>query len=148
MKKTLDLGKIDYNNSGVKNCKVTLEVELKEKKEGLILSISGNIWNPRETDILCGGQCIDTIKEFFPNNKKVKRLIEIWEKYHLNYLKAGTPIQEKFINEWKQNNKYDYTAACEALKEAGIYKDNGYKYGSGWLFEEIPQEIIREIENF
>jgi len=32
MKKIIELGKVDYNNSGRRNCLVTLEVEIKEKE--------------------------------------------------------------------------------------------------------------------
>ena len=151
MKKILDFGKIDYNGSGRKNCKVTIEVNLKEKEKGLCLSICGNIWNPRETDIYCGGQCYDTIAEFFPHNKKVKRIIEVWKKYHLNDMKAGTPKQEAFIEQWRKENNvtgWAYEEICEALKAAGIYEDNEYKYGSSWLFEEIPVNIIEEIKTW
>ena len=77
----------------------------------------------------------------------VKKLFEIWERWHLNNLKAGTPEQEDFIRTWGKDNKYDYTAACEALKAAGLYEvidENGqpYKYGHSWKKEEVPAEVI------
>jgi len=145
MKKVLDFGKIDYDNSGEKKCRVTIEVNLNQKEKGTCLSICGNIWNPRETDIYCGGQCYDTLKELFPHNQKMKRIIEVWERYHLNDMKAGTPAQEKLVEEYTKDNGFDYTAVCEYLKQNDLYIDNGYRYGSSWLFEEIPAEIIAEI---
>lgn len=60
-------------------------------------------------------------------------------------MRAGTPRQEDFIREWKLTHKYDYTKACDALAEAGLLYDNGYKYGSSWLKEELPEEIIKYL---
>ena len=148
MKKTINLGKIDYLNNGKKNCEVVIKIELIEKEEGLVLSIIGHIYNHIKTNSYAGGQCYDTISKFFPHNKKVQRIVEIWERYHLNDLRAGTPLQEKIIREWKEKgNKYDYTKVCEMLMEKGVYIDNNYKYGSKWLYEEIPQNIIEEIKS-
>ena len=83
----------------------------------------------------------------------------IGKKYHLNGMNAGTPEQEAAIEEWKQaGNRYDYTAACEYLKECGLYEVNftgktvgrvynnePYKYGHGWVIEELPPEVITRI---
>ena len=70
-------------------------------------------------------------------------LLEVWDRWHLNDMKAGTPKQEEFIREWKKSNKYDYNSVCKALEEAGLYIDNEYRYGSKWLTEEIPEEVIK-----
>jgi hypothetical protein len=78
---------------------------------------------------------------------KMTKLLDIWDEWHLNDMKAGTPAQEAFIKEWKKTNKYDYTVACEALKEVGLYEDNGYKYGTGWLKVEVPQDVIDWLFN-
>lgn len=90
---------------------------------------------------------------------------DLWSKYHLNNLHAGTPEQEKAIEEWKsQGNIYDYGKACDYLKSIGLYevpastidKDANpqfidceketYKYGHGWLKERIPEEDVQRIE--
>jgi hypothetical protein len=72
----------------------------------------------------------------------MQKLLEVWDCWHLNDMKAGTQKQDAFIREWKKTNRYDYTAACEALKEAGLYEDNGYKYGHSLLKEDVPQDVI------
>lgn len=74
---------------------------------------------------------------------------------------AGTPEQEKFIAEWEaKGNKYDYSKACEMLKNCGLYevplnvdligtrKADGkpYKYGHGWVISYIPEEDLKEIK--
>ncbi len=88
---------------------------------------------------------IKNYKELFITEQDLKTITDIWQKWHLNDTKAGTVKQQAFIDEWKKNNSYDYTAVCEALKEAGLYEDNGYKYGHSWLVNPLPEEIIKEI---
>jgi hypothetical protein len=145
--KVLSFGKIDYNHSGRRNCKVTIEVELRPTEHGTELSICGNIWNPRETDIYSCGQNIDTIAEYI-HSPKMRRIKEIWEQWHLNGMRAGTPIQEKAVKEWRNktnNHSFAYTEICEYLKSINLYEVDGYKYGSAWLMEPLPQDIIDEV---
>lgn len=75
----------------------------------------------------------------------VLKVQSIWKRWHLNDMRAGTPKQEAFIREWKLSHKYDYTEACKALEEVGLLYDNGYKYGSSWLKEEVPLEVIKYL---
>ena len=180
MKKTLEFGKIDYNKSGRRNCLVTVDVELRERggektfaidpktKEKIFtgnetpkyceLSICGNIWNPRKTDIYCGGQCLDEIAKYV-KNPLFKEIYTLWKNYHLNGMHAGTPEQEKVIDEWKaKGNKYEYNAVCEYLKSINLYevKYSGlsvgkrynnelYKYGHGWIIQELPENVKNRI---
>lgn len=117
------------------------------------LSISGVIGSKGNGD--CTGSCgqidsdikaeLDTIV-YASNWSKVKafEFLDIWNEYHLNGMKAGTPKQEAFIKEWKaQGNTYSYDSACEALKVANLYEDNGYKYGSSWLKVEVPSKALK-----
>lgn len=146
-RKTIELGKADYNETGRKNCPVTIDIELREtvgeftdihhKKHNKILelSICGNIWNPRKTDIYTGGQCLDTILDYFPYSKKVSRIAEIWERWHLNALKAGCTHQ-------KQGDYSNHEIAQQ------VCPHTGYKYGTSWLYEEIPEDVIEEIKQF
>jgi len=62
-------------------------------------------------------------------------------------MKAGTKAQTEAIEKWKsQGNRYDYNSAVEHLKEIGLYDDNGYKYGHGWLYQPIPKSVIFELK--
>lgn len=155
MKKTISFGKVDGYGNGRKTCEVTLELELREDKEGRpVFSVCGNLWNCQHTDILRGGQCVGSLAEHYKslrNNKLYMRILDLWQKYHLNDMHAGTPEQEKAIKEWKaQGNTYDYTKACDYLKEIGLYEVdlNGekYKYGHSRLYEAIPAEDLEEIK--
>jgi hypothetical protein len=93
--------------------------------------------------LLCYGQCKDEAKEFIP-----VRLYEVWDRWHLNYMRAGTPAQEKYLREQNEyivsfgGEPMDYDSCCECLAEKNLLVDNGYRYGSAWLKEDLPQEVI------
>lgn len=153
MKKKIEFGKIDFCGTGRKNNDVDVEIELRQKEDGKkVLLICGNIWNHIHTDIYCGGQCLDTIYHFKKNNKTFLEVYDLWKKYHLNDMHAGTKKQEDFLKKYhKENNMpYDYTEDCKILEENNLLEDilpNGqkYKYGTGWLYEEIPEEDLQKI---
>lgn len=186
MKKTINFGKIDYTGKGRKAYPVTVDVELRNQggekifridpktkeriytgettPEYVELSICGYIWNTRKTDICRCGQCLDTIAEY-RNQLNDPELFDVlykyWKLYHLNGMHAGTPEQEKAVNEWKEaGNKYDYTAVCEMLKERGLYEviftgcttgrryeNELYKYGHAWIIQELPGDVLLWIEH-
>jgi hypothetical protein len=146
MKKVIELGKVDFNGRGRKVNMVTIEVELKKS----VFSVCGNIWNGNKTDVFCGGQCLDTIKEYIhtPAFSEIHRL---WKLYHLNDLNAGTIAQAEAVDQWQaKGNKYDYVKVCEYLKSIGLYEvDFGgkpYRYGSGWIFYAIPENDLQKIK--
>lgn len=70
----------------------------------------------------------------------------IWDRWHLNDMNAGTPEQEAFVRTKKKEYKYEYTAFCQLLKDAGIYtvewEGEPYNYGSKWIFEAVPEHVI------
>ena len=98
-----------------------------------------------------GGQNLDEIAELYPDNTLIQEIVGLWNQYHLNDLKAGSRPQTEFIKQYEKDNpswRYDYSAACDLLRDAGLYIDRGYKYGHAWLLEILPEEVknrIREI---
>ena len=137
MKKTIVLGKIDYNNSGRKNCLATLDVELQEKKDGkLVFTASANVWNPRETDIYMGGQCVDEVAKYFRGHKTAQKVLRIWKRWHLNDMHAGCEHQRELGWEKEGYDKHP-SEPCPVC---------GYKFGTSWNHEELPQEVIAEIK--
>lgn len=151
--KTFTLGKMDLNGTGKKLNRA--EIEMTFDPVHITLSISAGVWNRTGTDYLMGGQCVDEVAGFFPENPTAQRLLKLWQRWHLNNLKAGSPAQEA----WLQANpvsyaypKSHYEAACEALAAAGLNPDPSYlvdgkpyAYGTRWLKEEIPFETQAEI---
>lgn len=130
------------------------------------LTICGDVWNVRHTDIIRGGQCLDFIAEyrnqFTPANRELFDLLyDLWKKYHLNGMHAGTPIQEAFIAGLKAMGfKYEYGQACAMLKDAGLYEveftgktvgrmydHEPYRYGSAWVVDDLPGDVLLKVEH-
>lgn len=92
------------------------------------------------------GQCNEHIK---PKNEAQKSLLSLWDKWHLNDMKAGTEKQEEALIEAHSKGKlkdYDYDKAVKYLKSIRLYTDKGYKYGSAWLKRALPSNIIEEVD--
>lgn len=140
MKKVLNFGNIAYDG-GKKVNAVTIEIELKGDEKP-VLSICGNIYNSTGTDIVCGGQCLDDLLPYFKNNAKFAEIYRLWKLYHLNDMHAGTEAQEELL---KRYNVSKYDEACKLLAENNLYNDNGYIYGSGWLYRSIPENDLNKI---
>jgi hypothetical protein len=76
----------------------------------------------------------------------VRALCTLWERWHLNDMKAGTRAQQEALAaaEFRPGSHYD--GASKFLEARGLNPDKGYKYGAAWLVEVIPDEVIAEIE--
>ena len=83
MKKSFNFGKIDYNRTGRKSNTVTVDISYEERNGKKVFTASGSIWNSRHTDIIAGGQCLDTIYKYI-NHPTFKEIYRLWYKYHLN----------------------------------------------------------------
>lgn len=157
--KEIEFGKIAYTNENRKSNLVTLRVGLTKHSESdkldiygkklngyYSLGISASVYNQTKTYIVAGGQCLDELikHESLKSSDLFVKLYNIWKRWHLNDLHAGLKVQTDFI---KDNIKeYDYTRACRLLKAADLYEINGYKYGHGWLVEELPSEVVEFIK--
>ena len=156
MKKVFKFGKVDAYNIGKRNCLVTVEVELKLDREGCeVFTASGNVWNNLKTDIIQGGQCLDDLIKFkeLKYNKQLLLIHDLWKKYHLNNMNAGTLEQSQALEKWHKENgtRFDYTKDVEYLKSIDLYevtlKDGSpYKYGHSWLYREIPENDLNIIK--
>ena len=103
VEKEIQIGRIRGYYNGNRTNLLTVEVELKETDKGLELSICGNIWNNRHTDTISGGQTNDDLREALVkgnisfnknwNYTKFKELLDIWDRYHLNNMRAGCEHQ-------------------------------------------------------
>jgi len=153
---TISFGKVDYNGTGKKIQEITIDISLKRKKEGVTLSISGGIGNH------CWGQCLDEMLPFLATNKLFLSVYRLWNLYHLNDIRAGCIHQRKAGWEEKRIDPKELPGGHSNRDDRGVlatwvnpneHKDGlltkpcpkcGYKYGSKWLFEEIPEDDIRE----
>ena len=171
----LDMGKIDFNDTGERTNAVTIDISLKKKKKGLALSISAAVWNYRHSDCLQCGQCLDSLLPYFKTNKLFLSVYRLWNLYHLNDMKAGCEHQraakwedkridpKELPNSHANRDKRGIVAHWIYPLEAkgrnfvdsdSIHKDGlltkpcpvcKYRYGSVWLFEPIPDADLRSI---
>lgn len=128
-----------------KDFSCTLDIEIKDKNSFKSLSIVGTYFTGKkllksENNLLGFGQIHDEVQEIIP-----ARLYEIWKRWHLNDMRAGTFVQEEILRQAKASgiefNDF-YTDACDYLQRFDALVDEGYKYGTAWLKEELPQEVI------
>lgn len=154
--RVLEFGKIDYYNIGRKINAVSINFGFNVMSDGTYcFSVSGNIWNLKRTDIVYGGQCLDTeeLDELAKEHKSFATIRELWSKYHLNYLHAGTKEQEEALAMAYEKGilrEYsDFDEKCEYLKNIDLYeveyKGSPYRYGSGWLYSPIPDDVLEQI---
>lgn len=155
------LGKVeDYTFADIEIC---LKEECKQRvKTDLRLSdnitydftVCGNVWKRKHSNIIMAGQILDYLYEKFSNDDEFVKIYKWWKDWHLNTLNAGTDKQMEYIKKHEKEirksmdcgDKCYYTACCEKLKEGGLYEDKGYKYGTEWLYRELPQEIIDYVK--
>jgi hypothetical protein len=66
------------------------------------------------------------------DEKIVKRLYDIWKRWHLNDLNSHCIHQDKTVH-WTK---------CEPCTVTG------YKCGESWLYEPLPEEIVSQLYRF
>jgi len=78
----------------------------------------------------------------------LKKFFDVWERWHLNDMQAGSYAQEMVLRDAREKGwKYDYKEACEKLKELDLYIDDGYSYGSAWMSEAVPDDVIEYLKS-
>lgn len=102
------------------------------------LSICGELYEKTKSGFWklrnCG-QCVDSIAKAIPT-ETTKRIVEIWRRWHLNSMHAGCIHQREFENEPYENHQGHHCDICD------------YTYGTSWIHEELPAEIIEEVKSF
>jgi len=101
----------------------------------------------------CSGQISGELRRLIDKKPEVlklsvedaTKLCDVWDRWHLNDMRAGTKKQEDAIRELRktQHRGYKYDEACDYLSKIGLLVDDGYKYGTSWLTEEVPQDVLR-----
>lgn len=148
----LTIGKSKEQNEGDINISLEIHQEADTREAETIdhktikgyktLSMSGDIWLRNRKDITIGGQIHDTLsnkniyRELFISEEDLKTIIYIWKRWHLNNLKPNCIHQEAF------NCNENFT---ERAKQETDKCPQGYKYGSKWLVEPLPEEVIEQI---
>ena len=136
---------------------VKISVEIKEKegeswemKKGIYrtLSVTGEINYMRE-NISIGQvweEIVEAVREERVYNCDIALLSELlcyWAKYHLNDLIPGTKRQMMILEVF--GYPCEYPEQEKVLERVGLLIDNGYRSGTKWLVEPIPEEVIERI---
>jgi len=159
--KTIEFGKIAYSNKNRKANMVDVEIRLSTEHGRKTFSVVGNIWNTSHTDIVAGGQILDTMAKYIKMNPVFREVHDLWKKYHLNDMHMGTRKQEAAVAEHfkKACRPYDGDEAVRVLKRQNLYIDNlaedesvkcggrnDYAYGTSWICYAIPEDDLKRIE--
>lgn len=92
------------------------------------------------------GQGLDRINPYMQNNTMWKIIYRLWNEHHLNDMNAGTRKQDNILRlEGLENAQYSHKV--EALRANGLLVDNGYRYGTGWIYREIPADDLAIIKS-
>lgn len=143
-KKTLVIG---MNHKGGT---VDIEIKLKESDKGIEFTACGNSWLRSGNDTYLGGQCIDSlpdeIKTWLIDPHQFNKIELVWQRWHLNDMNAGCFHQHQTLRENPEWSR-DYT---ELIKRDGFMSCDicDYKYGSAWLREDLPEDVIAEIKSW
>lgn len=130
---------------------VTINLSLTDGERPVFtVSVDMRAYGAHESN-MCG-QCKDEVYAILKHNKLFLEIYELWEKHHLNNMHAGTERQEEtlklFTTEYKKEHKVQpsYKEQCDYLAEHNLLIDNGYKYGSNWLYRPIPKQDLKRID--
>lgn len=77
------------------------------------------------------------------SRRTARQFVDTWNRWHLNDMVAGSPRQTAFLRTLPEYPGYE--KALHLLKDAGLSPDHehdDYRYGSAWLREEIPADIV------
>ena len=81
--------------------------------------------------------------EYGFTRKDCFRLKQAWQRWHLNDMRAGTPKQEEAVRKWRPTaDDPSYDGACKMLESINLLVDGGYRYGTAWLKEEVPLDVL------
>ncbi len=78
---------------------------------------------------------------------QLDKLLTVWNRWHLNHMNAGTTVQSAYLRHHRVNVTYpksQHDQDLDTLKAAGLNPDpdTGYEYGTAWLNEEVPTEVL------
>ena len=134
--------------------RIWLEIELRQQPsagrqtiehepagEYLELSISGLSVLKHQSRVSGGGQNVDEVRRVVEpaegwTRAELRRLTEIWDRWHLNGMKAGCAHMP--MNAWVGKTKCPVQAADPEIKKP-------YVHGSSWLVEPLPEDVVRQV---
>jgi hypothetical protein len=142
----LFVGTVPGEDYGYKrNLRVTIDVEISKLTgrtfqttehgqitDPLEFSMMLGVWRPNRSDFVACGQYREGLAELTTFAKgfdadKAQRLSELWDRWHLNTMKAACAHQD-------------------STRHSVCQEGSGYVYGHAWLAEELPEGFQAELE--
>ena len=148
MKKTFDFGKIDFEGRGRKCNAVTVDMEYKEDGDKKRFSVSASVWNSFHSDIVAGGQCLDSLQPYFKLSPTFTEIFRLWKLYHLNDMHAACIHQA--AQGWEEQaaekvTLYVFTMTTEAIRERDALKRRILtvaQNGEAWKTSPVEQLLL------
>jgi len=134
------LFKLEAKFEEKKTCFPHLTTDLEDMKEITAFSLVGETRHS-------AGQNKEEFLEMFSGDEDAKRLYDIWDKWHLNNIVAGTEAQMEVVKAANIGNKNWYDNACIELARIGLYEDRGYPFGKHWLCRVLPEGLETEVKD-
>lgn len=108
----------------------------------LDFAITTAVWRPDGRDIVAGGATVEPLRRlvtFAPgwDAGKVAQLADL-ERWHLNGMQAGCSHQTV---EWEES-AYGRRPSLELTAPCPV---TGYRYGSAWLLEPLPESFVPDL---
>lgn len=69
-------------------------------------------------------------------------LLDVWARWHLNALRGGDKHRESAKRALGITNE-TYTNICVELAKINLYDSDGYKYGTAWKREDVPNDVLQ-----
>lgn len=78
----------------------------------------------------------------------LSQFVNVWKCWHLNDMNAGTPEQKAELAKHKFPGYplSHFEWARGVLTAADLQPHNGYSYGSKWLRQEVPAEVVAFLQ--
>lgn len=98
----------------------------------------------RDADLVSAGQSVDYVRQITTplagwSAEDVAKLAENWDKWHLNTMRAGCAHQPAESLVYEDDG---YGGRRVDLKRTPACPVSGYRYGSAWLTEAVPADVL------
>lgn len=112
----------------------------------LDLTVTSSVWTPSASDILTGGATREPIRELARTGKPgrfwrpegLEALASIGDRWHLNAMRAACAHQTVVYEEGRYGRQ-------ASLTETPPCPETGYRYGTSWLVEMLPDDVVTEL---